>query len=389
MNPLLKRLQALRGNVAPTDPGPAPQSGLHDAAGQLGAQLRQHPEHGTHFELRETMPPETTYGTVPLGRPHLHPLLLDERTAPAPKVLYVDTETTGLSGGTGTLAFLIGAGLHGPDGFEVRQLFLPGPEHEAAQLQAFAALARDASAVVTYNGGSFDLPLLRNRFALQGLDDPLYGVPHLDLLPLARRLWRGTLPDCSLATVERFVLGKRRAGTDVPGREVPARYAGWLRSRESALLMGVLEHNVNDIAAMSALRHYLEELLEDPARGRPAEQHGLGLWLERLGRTGEALERLLHAARARPEAAWQASLLLKRSGRLGEAAELWRSLGRQGMVAAWVELAKLHEHRERDYAAALEATEAAVQANGRPDAELDRRRERLLRRLTQAGYSAE
>lgn len=386
MNPLLKRLRALRGDVrgASADAGETGGPDLHGDAERLGARLVNQAEAGVHFELSETLPPGSLYGKVPLGRPHLHPLLLDASAASTARVLYVDTETTGLSGGTGTLAFLIGAGLHGPDGFRVTQLFLPGPEHEEAQLRAFAALAADASAVVTYNGGSFDLPLLRNRFALQGLPDPLYGVPHLDLLPLARRLWRGTLPDCSLGTVERRVLQKRRAGTDVPGWEVPARYAGWLRNRDAALLHGVLEHNVNDIVAMSALRHHLEELLLDPASGRPAEQHGLGRWLQGSGRTDEALKRLLRAARERPEAGWEASLLLKREGRLTEAAELWQALGRQGVAAAWIELAKFREHRQKDYAAALEAVAAAVDAQGRTDAELERRRVRLEERLRRA-----
>ena len=379
MNPLLRRLKALRGDAVPERPRERGPDLAADAA-RLGARLRQHAAHGTHFELTETLPADALYGQVPLGGARLRHLLTDAGTA-EPRVLYVDTETTGLAGGTGTLAFLIGAGLHGPDGFTVTQYFLPGPEHEEAQLRAFAEEARGASAVVTYNGGSFDLPLLRSRFALHDLPDPLAGVPHLDLLMLSRRLWRGTLPDCSLGTVERHILQKRRSGTDAPGWEVPARYAGWLRSRDSALLEGVLEHNVNDIAAMSALRHYLEELLADPAQGRPVEQRGLGLWLERSGRVDEALERLLAAARELPDAAWQASLLLKRQGRFTEAAGLWRKLGRQGMVTAWVELAKHQEHRERDFASALDSVEAAVRAQGRPDAELEKRRERLLRRL--------
>ena len=105
-------------------------------------------------------------------------------------MLYLDTETTGLSGGTGTFAFLIGIGVHSESGFRVRQLMLPGPQHERSQLLAVSELAQGASAVVTYNGGSFDLPLLRSRFALNGLVDPLHGVPHLDLLTLSCRLWR-------------------------------------------------------------------------------------------------------------------------------------------------------------------------------------------------------
>ncbi|HEX7004316.1 MAG TPA: ribonuclease H-like domain-containing protein [Trueperaceae bacterium] len=325
------------------------------------------------------------HGREPIGNSSLHPLLMRHAGAAAPHeggpVLYIDTETTGLMGGTGTFAFLIGVGVHDEHGFEVRQLFLPGPEHERSQLRSFAALVEGASAVVTYNGATFDLPLLRNRFALHGLPDPLAQVPHLDLLHLARRFWRETLPDCSLTTVERRILGASRSLNDVPGFEVPARYFEFLRSWDASGLVGVIEHNETDIVALAALRSKFERLVEDPATALAHEAHAMGLWMERLGEVELALARYLEAASARMEAGWHASLLLKRLGRLEEAAKLWRTLGRQGMAAAWVELAKAQEHSWHDFRAALVSVAAAAECQDCEPDELEKRRERLLRRL--------
>lgn len=385
MSQLLRRLQALRGQAAPVAERPlrtASDSALAQNAADLEARLVE-TEAGIHFVKDVHVPAEARYGQAEIGVPALHPLLLRHTGAePGGRVLYLDTETTGLSGGTGTLAFLIGIGVHTDGGFTVRQLMLPGPEHERSQLQAVAELARGASAVVTYNGGSFDLPLLRSRFALQGLADPLYRVPHLDLLTLARRLWRTTLPDCSLGTVERHILGASRDLDDVPGFEVPARYLAWLRTRDPAQLRGVLGHNSNDIVALSALRWHVEQLLSETTSARPLEQQGLGLWLERIGEVDQALDWLLRAGGTEPAAAWQASLLLKRLGRVEEAMPLWLELGEQGHSAAWVELAKEQEHRQRDLAAALESVTCAEACLDADFGALQQRRERLQRKLS-------
>ncbi len=381
MSDLLARLRAMRGGAVAT-PGPKSLTqGLAGAAASMGASLVE-ADGGIHFARESRMPAGSVHGSAPLGGSTLHPLL--QRQAgmkhPGGPVVYLDTETTGLSGGAGTLAFLVGVGRHDSSGFTVRQLFLPGPEHEVSQLRALAAFVSDATAVVTYNGGSFDLPLLRSRFALNRLEDPFRHTAHLDLLTLARRLWRETLPDCSLGTVERHVLGARRGADDVPGFEVPARYLAWLRTRRTEGLSGVLTHNVSDIVALTALRAHFEELIEqaEPSLA-PAELYGMGAWLERLGEPELALTRYRAAASGR--SSWQASLLLKRLGRLDEAAALWRQLGSQGHAAAWVELAKLQEHRHRDFAAALASVEAAGACSDSDQEELERRRARLALRL--------
>ncbi len=383
MSDLLARLRAMRGGAVAGPGTVAPMHGLAGAAASMGASLVE-ADGGIHFARESRLPAGSVHGAAPLGGPGLHPLLRRQAGAGNPEgpVIYLDTETTGLSGGAGTFAFLVGVGRHDPGGFSVRQLFLPGPEHEVSQLRALAAIVHDASAVVTYNGSSFDLPLLRSRFALNRLDDPFRSTAHLDLLTLARRLWRETLPDCSLGTVERHVLGARRGADDVPGFEVPARYIAWLRTHRAEGLSGVLSHNVSDIVALTALRARFEDLIEQPEPSlAPPELHGMGAWFERLGEPELALTRYLAAASGRQQSAWQASLLLKRLGRLDEATALWRQLGSRGHAAAWVELAKLQEHRHRDYAEALASVEAAGSCRDADHPELERRRARLALRL--------
>src|SRR5690554_6593244 len=172
MSDLLKRLKALRGETAPAAAGSvltAGDAGLERSAAGLGAQVVE-ADSGVHFVRHVNLSGSARHGQAQLGAGLLHPLLLRQLGAePGGRVLYLDTETTGLSGGIGTFAFLIGVGMHSAAGYSVRQLLLPGPEHERSQLLAFAGLTQGASAILTYNGGSFDLPLLRSRFALHGL----------------------------------------------------------------------------------------------------------------------------------------------------------------------------------------------------------------------------
>jgi DNA polymerase III epsilon subunit-like protein len=263
----------------------------------------------------------------------------------------------------------------------VDQVVLPGPEHERDYLGALSDRLARAAAVVSYNGASFDLPLLRTRFALHGLDDPLAGVPHLDLLPLARRLWRERLPDCRLGTIEQHVLGARRSARDVPGAEVPARYRAFLRSRDALPLRGVLEHNRDDVVALSALRSLLEARSVPGGGHDPDEALAWARWLEATGDPVAALAHLNAIEATDVEAAWHAGRLLRRAGRTGEALTRWRRLADAGDPRGWIELAKHHEHRGGDLAAALEATETAARLGGAAHDDLERRRTRLRARL--------
>lgn len=423
MSDLLSRLRALRGDPAqPEAADPPPQAeadaGFEGPAAQLAATVATH-ETGVHLWRRAA--PTWRHGDAPVGDAGLGRLLRRWAEAaharggrvaagpPAPRpegagravpdpthdsaprperVLYLDTETTGLAGGTGTYAFLVGIGVHDADGFSVTQLFMPGPEHEPALLDAVEHVSHGVGAVVTYNGAGFDLPLLRNRFVLHGREDPFAHALQLDLLPLARRLWRERLVDCTLGTVEREILGARRDHRDVPGAEVPARYAAFLRSRDARPLRGVLRHNQDDVVALAAMRARLDDLLSSRHPAAPDEAYALGRLLARIGEQARALQQFRSVAAQRADAAWEASLLLRQAGRREAAREAWRALARRGHADAWVELAKDAEHRTHDLHGALAAVQAARACDGRCRDDLDKREARLRARLRARGEMA-
>ncbi|MEX2501150.1 MAG: ribonuclease H-like domain-containing protein [Trueperaceae bacterium] len=396
MSDLLQRLRALRGEApasegSPPAPSASPASPRADygpSAARLGAEVVNGPD-GSHLLRRQSYGRDARHGSAPIGASgpaaSVHPWFFPVQAhavADGP-VAFVDAETTGLAGGTGTYAFLVGVGTHGPDGFEVRQVLLPGPQHERSQLLAVAALLADAAAVVSYNGASFDLPLLRTRFALHDLPDPFAARPHLDLLPWARRLWRLLLPSCTLAEVERAVLQVRREHGDVPGAEVPARYRAFLRTSDAEGLRGVLAHNRDDVVALAALRARIEATLMWAAGAdvsgptHAVERYGIGRHLEATGRTEAALRCYRSAERDHPPAAWDAARLLRRSGRASEAVERWHRLAGDGDARAWIALAKHHEHRLRDPHGALRAVRHAERTGGARYDDLASRRARL------------
>ena len=167
------------------------------------------------------------------------------------RLLYLDTETTGLAGGTGTYVFLVGAGFFDGDTFEVRQYFMRDLDEEPALLAAVGGLLGQFDGVVTYNGGGFDLPLLETRFVLARRRFPA-DVFHLDLLGSARRLWSTRLADCRLGTLERHVLGFTRED-DLPGALIPSAYFDYLRRKQPGALPRIFEHNRHDILSLAAL----------------------------------------------------------------------------------------------------------------------------------------
>ena len=324
------------------------------------------------------------------------------------RTVYVDTETTGLAGGSGTYAFLIGIGRFHGNAFVLRQLFLRGPWEERALLEVASLLLEGAEAVVTYNGKSFDVPLLRSRLAFHGLPDPLLRTPHVDLLHIARRLWRERLPACGLGDVERGALGLGRGADDVPGHLIPDLYFGFLRSGDASPLRGVMHHNELDICSLAALLGHVDDLLEgrcDPAT-LPLEdvvslartREAFGDHVEAFALFEAALGRTREVARVRDDLASDAYVragrLAKRLGFHEKALDFFRLgahviTGAGGHVEARIELAKILEHRERAFGEALRWVDDALAAAARvPDrfhrmrlvADLDHRRARLARK---------
>lgn len=181
------------------------------------------------------------------------------------KHLFIDTETTGLSGGTGTIPFLIGFGYFDEYGFRLGQLILESPVNEPAQLVEFANICNNFENTITFNGKSFDLPLLHTRFALNKLSDPLTSFIHIDLLHIARKIWKSRLPDRSLKELEKQILHYSRSSEEVPGWMIPQIYFDFLKSGDGSLLKNVSYHNAIDVVSMAALYIKINSLLDETA----------------------------------------------------------------------------------------------------------------------------
>jgi uncharacterized protein len=346
-----------------------------------------------------------------------------------PPLLFFDLETTGLSGGAGTYAFLVGFGFFGDEGFHTRQFFLRGYGEERALLHAVArqltAGPGPTPVLVTYNGRGFDVPLIDTRYQFHRLPSPFDALPHIDMLFPARRLWKRRLTpadgsstgsgsqaasrlddapgSCALTALERDILGLHRQD-DVPGWEIPARYFGYARTGDARGLEAVLEHNRLDLLSLAAVSAVILDMVADgtqSARERP-ECLALGRLLEYLGRVEDA-ERCYCAAAAddgMPEAAidrhvradalhWLA-IQRRRSRRFHEAADAWRQLaGIPGLEAerkreALEALAIHHEHRAKDLEAARAFALSALQLadDARRVDEVRHRLGRLSRKLS-------
>jgi uncharacterized protein len=305
------------------------------------------------------------------------------------ELLFVDVETTGLAGGTGTYAFLVGVGALDGDRFVVTQYFMRDLDEERALLAALAPRLEAARGIVTFNGGAFDVPLLETRFILARRRWPV-PLPHVDLLRPARCVWLASVPDCRLSTLEREALGLLR-DEDVPGALIPTLYFQFLRTRQAGPLARVFVHNREDVLSLVTLLGWFGRAfgagaerslsaLEQVGLGRLWERHdperSLAHYREALasGLTGRAwLWTCLRLA------AWQ-----KRRDCWEEACALWQAAARSDSFdpRPWEELAKFHEHRRRDTAAARELVVAAVglaQAAGASATVLDAFRHRLGR----------
>jgi len=327
------------------------------------------------------------------------------------RILFLDLETTGLAGGAGTYAFLVGCGWFEPPSpsslgqgasFHTRQFFLADFAAERALLESVTHLAGDFSCLVTYNGKAFDLPLMETRFALQRMETPFADVAHVDLLHPARRMWREEDVECRLTYLEQALCGHEREG-DVPGFEIPSRYFRYVRSGDARPLEAVFEHNRLDIVSLAMLTARASHLLEDGPSSvtTPREAFGMGRLYERAGMFEDALAayRVCVDAEAglkarpctgdlRADALRASAILLRRLRRYQDAAAAWRELlgmrgcppgyGREATEA----LAVHHEHRVRDLEAArgfalqalpLQATAARQEAVKYRLARIDRK----------------
>ncbi|MBD3266572.1 hypothetical protein GF373_07870 [bacterium] len=287
--------------------------------------------------------------------------------------LFIDTETTGLAGGTGTLPFLVGIGYFTEEGFLVRQYFMRDYDEEPAVLQELEAEISRFAALASYNGKGFDIPLLQSRFLLNRKRIPITEYPHLDLLFPARRLWKLCLPDCSLSSVEQGIFHKHRVD-DIPGEQIPYVYFDFLRGTRMQRMRPVLNHNAEDIVSLAMLAAKVCRLGRNPFKefGHGAELIGLGRAALAHGDFEQAcacFENALEKGRLEADLVFltqrHLSVLYKRLDLWEKAVYLWRKMIKQpNDCFAFIELAKYYEHKEKDLAEALFLTEEALRHMG-------------------------
>ena len=316
------------------------------------------------------------------------------------KLLFLDTETTGLSGGAGTLAFEIGLGFIDARGMDIRQYVMRDYGEESAMLAEIASLLPRFDTLVTFNGKSFDIPLLESRMVMHRIRVHLTDWPHLDLLHACRRVYKLRLGRCSLSALEEAVLGESRTD-DLPGAQVPQRYFDYLRTREFALLEDVLRHNRQDVESLASLTGHLCSAFREPEQLAHAEDaFCVGRTLLRGGHTEEGRRclRILGMSSMSSQAHMVLSASYKKSREWASSVAMWTEMIARGEGGTWpyVELAKYYEHTERDYARALRYAGAALSRAlnlsplGGDDAEiatLRKRVERLKRKLAAQGGS--
>ncbi|NLE83985.1 MAG: hypothetical protein GX603_05675 [Chloroflexi bacterium] len=307
--------------------------------------------------------------------------------------VFLDTETTGLSGGTGTIPFMIGAARFIGDNFVLEQLFLRNPSEEKAQLTALTQFVDGAKAVVSYNGKSFDLPIINTRYILNRLGNPFDRIDHIDLLHITRRVWKRRLKQCNLGNIEKEILEFYRTDEDIPGYLVPEFYRNYIVDEDASHIAKIFYHNEIDVVSLSALFSTLAAILENPTSDKLSHAediYSIGRLMESLDREVLA-ERLYASAHLSGSQSAETVLSLLSSSRIfkrkqdyGKAVPLWQQAFELGSEEAGLELAKYYEHVEKDYSKALEYTDFLLNnmADHKNETDLAHRRRRLLKKNT-------
>jgi uncharacterized protein YprB with RNaseH-like and TPR domain len=409
--PLLSdKLRSLGVKIGARDLAPSRQRNVH-AIEQVVAGRFEETAYGPAFVVEDRYPIDLQHGGCSLGLTgSLHAVGEWASTpglaeTPCDAFAFLDTETTGLAGGTGTYVFMVGVGRYAGQSFHLAQFFMRDPAEEPALLAALTRFLEPCQVLVTFNGKAFDVPLLNTRYITTGFaasadDSPLAPRAHLDLLPLARLLWRDRLASRALSSLEQHILEVARTQEDVPGWLIPELYFEYLRSGDARPLKSVFYHNAMDVLSLAALLNHVASLLDDPLSSDSLHELdllGIGKLFERLGRVELAVQLYERAlAYDLPESLrlrtmQHVSLIQKREGDLPSAVALWRDAAADGEIYAHVELAKFYEHTRRDYQEAARWTQEAIHLldvlGGSPLArdrwlgELEHRMARLQRKM--------
>lgn len=310
---------------------------------------------------------------------------------------FLDTETTGLVGGSGIYTFLIGVGKFEEHQFKILQFFLHDPAQESAQLYALEEFLSGCRTVITYNGKSFDIPLLNTRFITHGWNPIFSEFGHIDLLHLVRRLWRDKLPSRTLGNIETKVLHTFRTNEDIPGWLIPQIYFDYLQIGDTSRLANIQYHNLMDVLSLALLFNHLIQLTANPSATIESGEDLLSLakFYEEAGNFENAInlyQKCLEdqlQPNQRSKAFERLALIYKRQNKILEAIPLWEAAICQDNLNAMIELAKYYEHRAHQIDKALQLTDNAIASLEKNDlslferkklvSELEHRRNRLVR----------
>lgn len=374
--PVASRLRQRLAHVRPERVQAAsPSNGLRLTAEALAEAVNGQQLAPGLIRIEASIPLTDTWGRVALSGLKAIPRLPGEPDSGT--AIYLDTETTGLAGGSGTLAFLVGLAEVKEDRLQLVQFLMTSFAAESALLSELAGCLPSDGGLVSFNGKSFDAPLLATRFRLQGLKTPLAGMAHLDLLHPTRRLFGQRWTDCRLLTLERELLGYTRTD-DLPGSEAPEAWFRYMRAGQADALIKVIEHNRQDIISLAAGHAMLAQVVQD-SHPYAVDLHALARWWAEVDET-RALALLACAGNLCDDSQRLYAYLLRRAGQWDAAVAIWERLAEQGCRESLERLAKYHEHVSKDIAT------AARYCSRLPDSEESaRRRRRLDGKLQQVG----
>lgn len=286
-------------------------------------------------------------------------------------LLFLDTETTGLSGGTGTVAFLIGVGFFSEGHFVLRQYFMRDYNEEYAMLKALNETLQARRGLVTFNGKAYDWNLLQTRFTFNRLRAALSNPVHMDLLYPSRTLWKLKLESCRLSSIEQNILNESRSD-DIPGSVIPTAYFKYLDDRNATEIKRVIDHNEKDILSLVALLSRIDTLLRAPLEeaGDKSELFGAGNMLEKSCDLENAMECYSRCSDSesrtiREKSLWKLAGIHKKSKNYAAAAEqleIMLDSSQAPNIQVMIELAKHYEHRVRDIHKAMSVVQEALDA---------------------------
>lgn len=344
--------------------------------------------------LQRKFQPSETYDTLAFNKPDRDRLnqiakvlsLSDEENLDVEDLLFFDTETTGLSRGAGTLVFLIGVGYFEKKHFIIEQFILDSPANERDFLMRFESVLRDKKLLISYNGKSFDIPLIRNRMIMNRMFSKIEDMPHLDLLHLTRKFYRHSLPNHRLSTIEQRLLRFFRAN-DCPGSEAPEQYRSFLKTKRRQTLDPIIAHNALDIASLLSLLHHLDAILFKPLASFNDDKllvSRADFWFKCQPQKSQVIYQSLLERGIKEDLRCHCliklALIYKKDKHVKKAAELWHNLTEESpqLVRPWIELSQYYEHQVKNISKAIYYAERAPLFDS---AKLKKRLNRLQRKL--------